>query len=93
MEIPEDRNAVMARLIAEKVAAEGGRTFYVGGLVRDRILGIDSKDVDIDGEYAAFGYVVYGLGAVDSIAGVTTGDSDKPTVDVVIESAKFVTLK
>lgn len=51
------------------------------------------KDVDIDGEYASFGYVVYGLGAVDSIAGVTTGDSDKPTVDVVIESAKFVTLK
>lgn len=48
MEILEDRNAVMARKIAEKVALEGGRTFYVGGLVRDHILGRENKDVDIE---------------------------------------------
>ncbi len=52
------------------------------------------KDVDIDGEYAAFGYVVYGLDVVDSIAGVATDeDTDKPLTDVVINSAKFVALK
>lgn len=44
----EDKNVTMARMIAGKVASEGGRTFYVGGLVRDHILGRDNKDVDIE---------------------------------------------
>jgi len=35
-------------MIAEKVAMEGGRAFYVGGLVRDHILGWENKDVDIE---------------------------------------------
>lgn len=48
MEILEDKNVVMARRIAGKVASAGGRTFYVGGLVRDHILGRDNKDVDIE---------------------------------------------
>ena len=34
--------------IAEYVREAGGRTFYVGGFVRDRLLGIDNKDVDIE---------------------------------------------
>lgn len=48
MESFEDKNLLMAGRIAEKVAAAGGRTFYVGGLVRDHILGRDNKDVDIE---------------------------------------------
>ena len=48
MEILKDKNVVMARMIAEKVASEGGRAFYVGGLVRDHILGRENKDVDIE---------------------------------------------
>lgn len=42
------------KVIAEKVKQEGGRTFYVGGYVRDKLLGIDNKDVDIE---------VHGIGA------------------------------
>lgn len=38
----------IAEIIAEYVDAVGGRTYYVGGFVRDRILGIDNKDVDIE---------------------------------------------
>ena len=34
--------------IAQEVKNAGGRTFYVGGFVRDRLLGIDNKDVDIE---------------------------------------------
>ena len=44
----EDRNILMARTIAEAVADKGGRTFYVGGIVRDRFLGRENKDVDIE---------------------------------------------
>ena len=37
-----------AERIAEYVREAGGRTFYVGGFVRDRLLGIENKDVDIE---------------------------------------------
>lgn len=36
------------KIIANKVKEAGGRTFYVGGYVRDKLLGIDNKDVDIE---------------------------------------------
>lgn len=43
-----DRSVEMARLIGEQVARKGGQVFYVGGFVRDRLLGRDNKDVDIE---------------------------------------------
>ena len=44
----EDQNTAMARRIAQEVALQGGRTFYVGGFVRDRLRGVENKDVDIE---------------------------------------------
>ena len=38
----------MARAVAEAVARAGGRTYYVGGFVRDRLLGRENKDIDIE---------------------------------------------
>lgn len=38
--------------LARRVAAAGGRVMYVGGMVRDGMLGIDCKDIDVE---------VYGL--------------------------------
>lgn len=38
MEQYEDKNLLMARTIAARAAEAGGRSFYVGGLVRDHIL-------------------------------------------------------
>ncbi len=38
----------MAVIIAQKVAEHDGRTFYVGGYVRDQELGFDNKDIDIE---------------------------------------------
>ena len=46
----------------------------------------------LDGSYAAFGFVVYGMDVVDDIADVKTNSSDKPIKDVVITSIKFVTV-
>jgi len=42
------RNSGIAERIAEYVEEAGGRAFYVGGFVRDRLLGIENKDVDIE---------------------------------------------
>ena len=47
----------------------------------------------LDGEYAAFGTVLYGMEVVDAIAEVKTGANDKPLTDVVIQSIRFATLK
>lgn len=38
----------IAEKIANKVSEKGGRTFYVGGFVRDKILGFENKDMDIE---------------------------------------------
>ena len=43
-----DKNTELAVRVAEKVREAGGCAYYVGGYVRDRILGIPNKDVDIE---------------------------------------------
>ena len=44
----------------------------------------------LDGKYAAFGHVVFGMTSVDGIATIATNSSDKPLNNAVIESAVFV---
>lgn len=43
-----NKDMMLAKEIAKLVKQRGGRTFFVGGLVRDKLLGIDNKDVDIE---------------------------------------------
>ena len=45
----------VARRVAETVARQGGRALLVGGCVRDRLLGIESKDLDIEVFGISFG--------------------------------------
>lgn len=52
----------------------------------------DSGVTHLDGDYATFGYVVYGMDVVDKIAKVKVNDSDKPLKDVVITSVRFAKL-
>ncbi|MBO7303152.1 MAG: peptidylprolyl isomerase, partial [Clostridia bacterium] len=47
----------------------------------------------LDGKYAAFGYVVYGMDVVDFISSVVVDESDKPKQNVVIEKATFLKKK
>lgn len=41
-------DVALAERLAGKVAACGGRVYYVGGFVRDRLLGRENKDVDVE---------------------------------------------
>ena len=43
-----DTDLVMAKKIARAVAEAGGRAYFVGGYVRDRLLGRENKDIDIE---------------------------------------------
>lgn len=43
-----EQDKQMALEIARRVAEQGGRSFYVGGFVRDALLGRENKDVDIE---------------------------------------------
>ena len=38
----------LSRRIAETVSAAGGRACYVGGFVRDALMGVECKDIDIE---------------------------------------------
>lgn len=53
-----------------------------------------AEATSLDDNYAAFGYVIYGMDVVDEIAQVETDSSnDRPLTDVVITSIKFVTVE
>lgn len=43
-----EQDALLAKQIAADVAEKGGRVYYVGGLVRDALMNIESKDIDIE---------------------------------------------
>lgn len=47
-----EQDMALARAIAQRVAEAGGRAMLVGGVVRDGLLGLECKDIDIE---------VYGL--------------------------------
>ncbi len=42
------KNLAMAKAVAEAVATEGGRAYFVGGYVRDLLRGIPNSDIDIE---------------------------------------------
>ncbi len=42
------KDQAMARQIAQLAADRGGRAYYVGGYVRDRLLGRENKDIDME---------------------------------------------
>ena len=43
-----EKDMLMAREVARLVAERGGSTYYVGGFVRDALIGRENKDVDIE---------------------------------------------
>lgn len=53
----------------------------------------DTSCSHLDGDYAAFGQVIYGMDVVNQIAGVETDDSDYPLEKVIITSTKFIEIE
>jgi len=45
----------------------------------------------LDGDYAAFGKVVYGMDVVDTIGEATTDEMDKPVFDIAMKKVSFIT--
>jgi tRNA nucleotidyltransferase (CCA-adding enzyme) len=67
---PADHEFDRVRTIAEAVRQAGGRALVVGGWVRDRLLGLTSKDVDVEVfgvEAAALRALLERLGRVETI--------------------------
>ena len=46
--MPHLENQEMAREVARRAAEKGGQAYYVGGFVRDALMGIENKDVDME---------------------------------------------
>ncbi len=49
----------------------------------------DSGVAHLDGDYASFGYVVYGMDTVDKIAKVNVDGNDKPLAKIEMTSVRF----
>lgn len=45
---PLEKDLALAKKIAKKVDEKGGCTYFVGGYVRDKMLGLENKDIDIE---------------------------------------------
>lgn len=43
-----EQDLALSRQIASVVAGAGGRVYYVGGFVRDALMGVACKDIDIE---------------------------------------------
>ena len=54
---------------------------------------VHKDSAHLNGQYAAFGQVVFGLEMVDAIANVATNSSDKPLNNVVINYMTFAVIK
>ena len=60
-----------ARVMATTVRDAGGRALIVGGWVRDRLMGLESKDLDIEVYgVASEGWLITDTGCSSSPAGV-----------------------
>ena len=44
----EEKNLAMAKKIAVKISENGGQAYFVGGYVRDKLRGMENKDIDIE---------------------------------------------
>ncbi len=61
-----EQDMILSQRIAAAVCAAGGRACYVGGFVRDRLMGIECKDIDIEVSGISPAQLRHALGALGS---------------------------
>ena len=80
-----EQDLALSRQIAQAIAEAGGRAYYVGGYVRDGLMGLECKDIDIEVYGIAPGELrrvlaglgdVYDRGAAFGVLGLRHSDID-----------------
>jgi len=79
------------------MARSGERQDYYGNVIdygydtaSSQFFIVHQTTASLDGQYAAFGHVVFGMDSVDGIADVKTNNNNKPLREAKIESAVFI---
>lgn len=76
-------------MYGEQIPFEQREPYYNSATSQFFIVHQDSPH--LDGQYAAFGEVIYGIEIVDAIVAVTRNSNDKPKTDIVMNRVYVVT--
>ena len=76
--------------MARQGASTDAQDAYYYNTASSQFFIVHQTSTHLDGKYAAFGHVVFGMTSVDGIATVATNSNDKPLRQAKIESAVFV---
>ena len=76
-----EHNKGVISMARSNLPNSGGSQFFI----------VSKDSPHLDGQYAAFGMITFGIEVVEAIENVETNVSDKPKTDVVIESIRVDT--
>ncbi|MBR5119679.1 MAG: peptidylprolyl isomerase [Clostridia bacterium] len=88
--ILHERGVISMARSGEQRDAYGNVIDYGYNSASSQFFIIHKTSPHLDGQYAAFGHVVFGMTSVDGIATIATNSNDKPLKNAIIESAVFV---
>lgn len=91
--IKHERGVISMARSGEQYNSAGEIIDYGYDTASSQFFIVHKTSAHLDGQYAAFGHVVFGMTSVDGIATVSTNSSDKPLREAKIESAVFVNYK
>lgn len=88
--IKHERGVISMARSGERRDSTGAIIDYGYNSASSQFFIMHKTNTGLDGQYAAFGHVVFGMASVDGIATVATNYNDKPLKTATIESAVFV---
>ena len=76
------KSSQIIKKLAQKISSQSGRAVFVGGIVRDKLLNLHSKDVDIE---------VFGLNSYDQLKQIAMSSKHKLISKVYVKFDVFGT--